>query len=209
MSKEYYTIKDISKKHLISTRTVESNIALMKSQLTSDAMLMEDNKWYFKEEFIPQLIIRKYMKYLSKISQVTEAISMFKEFESELTMFGTIAPKKVTEMPKLINTIKQVVKLLPSPTKLLFAIEKNSNELLNDGYHLHFVTDVQLDNQFDVQPIKNIITKVLELHYEKKQLCFNTVDLAPYFMGTGNGGLNYILKYYNTEQGYKYGILAK
>ena len=196
------TIEQISNKYNISVRAIESNLSKIKPKYIDTGLLVFDGqRWSADLIIVPELTKRQYAKHIVGYdnSQLVDDIDLKTIIpEQELKVFGTIAPKQVKSITKMNHLVREVFDYYSSSqsgtTFFIYGIEDNTDyfdERQNRGFHFHYVTNAT--NKGIVDQIN--LTQMLEdqLGAEKINKT-HTVNVSPYEMGIGNGGLKYSLK---------------
>jgi len=110
-----YSINELSNKCHVSIRTIETNIALFKGELTSSGKITIDgNKWLISRQGIKTVTNRKYAKHYVNYDNSIKAddIDLFALLkEKEYKTFITIAPKGIKSLQKMKDIVRDIFEL--------------------------------------------------------------------------------------------------
>ena len=199
------TLDELGNSYHISKRTIETNLAnIVASNSQYDGLTYNGHKWLIdtnEKELVRELTRRSYAKHyvVRDNSNLVDEIDLTELVaEKDLRVFGTIAPKGIKSVNKMNHVVRDIFDYVTAtdidPTFFIYCLENNTDylgEKGNRGYHSHFVTTAPYTTE-----LKQTITEMLteQIGSDKVNNKY-TVDISPYKMGKGLGGLKYTLKY--------------
>jgi hypothetical protein len=195
------TLDEISNYYHISKRTLESNLARLKPIYeNSDNLQYDGQKWFINETLIKAITERKYCKHYTSYDnyKIVDSIDLQSLIsENKLKVFLTLAPKGIKSVLQLKDIIRDTFEYYhqqntSDPTFFIYGIENNTdyfNEKENKGFHIHAVTSAPYHHKQQQE-----ITAILQEQIHSSRICDNTVQIKPYLMDIGMGGLRYSLK---------------
>jgi hypothetical protein len=196
------TLDEISNDYHISKRTLESNLTRVKLLYeNTDKLMFNGQKWLADASVIKAITERKYCKHYTQYdnSIIVDDIDLKSLInENELKVFLTIAPKGIKSILKLKDVVRDTFEYYQQqnktdPTFFIYGIENNTDyfdEKQNKGFHIHAVTNAPYHHKQQQEITANLKEEIDPNRIHE----IYTVNIAPYEIGIGIGGLNYSLK---------------